>query len=467
MQIPTGITFSNVVTPFEPVGKQAVGQENTDSKGSLLSSVEQTPNPAAAQNRKPSGISPQTLVGSGKPSQTADNQTVVSQSDQVKKSIDENSFLAQQAQRAEAKEVAQREAERLERIKALQQQALVTKFSSAEKQPANTKSLQALLSVVKNSDPEKTLESAQRLKTEATSPPPPIPSANDLRIANEATKLQAKARLEIAKNEQTEKDEELAKEKAEALRKAIFGDESQSDSSEKILDEEQTVESSSTASSNTVETESASTESSDEDAEQAEDTENQNSDAAAASDDPNASIIALGAINADNPSGSIRFAVEKEQESPSVSDIGNAIEDSFSGVDAVNAFIKSAFDAKDTVASPLTLPTEPQFRHFARLGTSSLTATQVEEYLTTSASAQTKKVFDEADTAAITDIVKTTSDVETASEVALNKFLDAVDNANTTTKTASTNFKFINAINDVAKASETGKITAFSLNVVT
>lgn len=45
-------TFANAVTPFSPVGKQAVGLENAEAKGEAFSPIEEPPAAAAAFNRE-------------------------------------------------------------------------------------------------------------------------------------------------------------------------------------------------------------------------------------------------------------------------------------------------------------------------------------------------------------------------------------------------------------------------------
>ena len=47
--------FANAISPFNPLGKQAVGQEETDSKESTLKPVEQSPEAFRSEEQKNNG----------------------------------------------------------------------------------------------------------------------------------------------------------------------------------------------------------------------------------------------------------------------------------------------------------------------------------------------------------------------------------------------------------------------------
>lgn len=187
----------NVVTPFNPVGRQAVGLESPDTKRDIFTAVEQSEDLQSPVNREDSTQKP-----------------VVSVNDQARDERREQQLL-QEEQRV-ISELAARDRE--VRAHEAAHAAVGGKYAGAptftfQRGPDGV--LYAVggevsISLPQGGDPQARLTAAEQVRRAALAPAEP--SAQDRRVAAAATQAAAAARAEIA----AERSEEAAQESEES-----------------------------------------------------------------------------------------------------------------------------------------------------------------------------------------------------------------------------------------------------------
>lgn len=216
--------FANVITPFAPMGRQPVGEENPDLKNSTLKPLEASAETARKENRR----SPDERAGeSGERARLELGRSPIeygssslSQGDEAEDSTDPRGAdqkavereLEQRRQQEIIQEVRQLAARDRE-VRAHEQAhaAVGGQYAGAPSYEftrgpdgisyAVAGEVSIDTSKVPN-DPQATIEKAQQIRRAAYAPSEP--SVTDRRVAAEATQLEAKARAEIRQQQVSE-----------------------------------------------------------------------------------------------------------------------------------------------------------------------------------------------------------------------------------------------------------------------
>ncbi len=223
--------FANAVSPFNPLGKQAVGQEETDSKESTLKPVEQSPEAFRSEEKKESGD----LIVNEKRSFSGDEDSDDESSGFENKDTE---FAEQDLE----KTARQQEAERTQLE---QDQHVIRELAARDREVRNHERAHAAVGGQHagaptytyqrgpdgisyavggevpistrevSGNPQATIEKAQQIRRAALAPAEPSPQ--DRRVAAKASQMEAEARQElvIAKQQQMAEEKAIRQEQAE------------------------------------------------------------------------------------------------------------------------------------------------------------------------------------------------------------------------------------------------------------
>lgn len=209
--VPTNI--ANAVTPLNPVSKQAVGEESTDTKNSSLKAIVELSESAKTENRGDKKASNPEKPIEGKTQTQGGNSQEESQDISAKQRQERQQLLTDQEQIRELA-TRDREVRNHERAHA----AVGGKYAGApvyqyERGPdGNSYAVSGEVSISSGAvsgDPLATINKAQQVKRAALAPADPSPQ--DRRVAAGATQLEFEARqelLEIQSEKLSEKKEE-------------------------------------------------------------------------------------------------------------------------------------------------------------------------------------------------------------------------------------------------------------------
>lgn len=221
--------LANAVSPFSPVGKLAVGQENPEARNTPFTPVEELPELAGAQNRATTSeraAEAETRVGTERPSGNAQQQDEVAEQEQQEQQLRQEQQAQQEAQ---DQDVIQQLAQRDREVRAHEQA-----HAAVGGQLAGSPSYQfergpdgvsyAVSGEVPIStgevpgDPEATLANARIVQQAALAPAEPSPQ--DRQVAAEAAQLQQQAIQEIAAQAQEERATREAELEAERVQRS-------------------------------------------------------------------------------------------------------------------------------------------------------------------------------------------------------------------------------------------------------
>ena len=205
----TTAAFANLVTPFNPVGKQAVGLENADAKEQPLAPVEQSASTQSPFNRKnntqqslqlPDGRRAIDATGQQSGEQQAGEQS-------TEKADSGNPNRAEQLQQRQDQQLIRELAARDREVRAHEQAhaAVGGQYAGApsytyQRGPdgvAYAVSGEVPISIpVAGDDPRATLAAAEQVRRAALAPAEP--SAQDRQVAAQAARIALQARADIA-----------------------------------------------------------------------------------------------------------------------------------------------------------------------------------------------------------------------------------------------------------------------------
>lgn len=198
--------FANAISPFSPVGKQAVGEENTESKTSTFKPVVESADTNKSENRTDKG-DPDKLIDRA-------DQSVVEEKDEDERSSaqarqDEAQDAPQEAPDEPSVEPRPTPDNRVE----LQQQ------NQVEERVAPSVGQSSITSPTISDDPQANLKEAQAIRSAVLALADPSPE--DRRVAARAVQLEVEARRELAEQERQERleEREARLERQEQLRK--------------------------------------------------------------------------------------------------------------------------------------------------------------------------------------------------------------------------------------------------------
>lgn len=223
-------SYANTVAPYAPLGRSAVGQEDTELKSTTFKPTEQLAESVRSQNRRLPDERPNDDV-------EQDRQTTLTQERHANSGRTEDEIKAEQKQ---VQELAARDRE----VRAHEQAhaAVAGQYASSPtysfvRGPDGVSyavggSVEVDTSPIPG-DPEATLRKAQQLRRAANAPAEP--SAQDGRVAAQAAKMELEARAELRAKEATEAEEQrsVRNEEPEASEEASV-QESATSSSEEV-----------------------------------------------------------------------------------------------------------------------------------------------------------------------------------------------------------------------------------------
>ncbi len=197
--------FANAVSPFSPVAKQAVGEENTDSKNSSLKAIVESADSAKTENRdtkKP------VIPDTGKPIEDKPESEQQNSSQSQSQSQDASAEQRQERQQLlveqeQIRELASRDREVRNHERA--HAAVGGQYAGApvyqyERGPDGVSyAVSGEVSIstgAVSGDPQATISKAQQIKRAALAPADPSPQ--DRRVAASATQMEFEARQELA-----------------------------------------------------------------------------------------------------------------------------------------------------------------------------------------------------------------------------------------------------------------------------
>lgn len=196
-------SYANTVAPYAPLGRAAVGQEDTELKSSTFKPTEQLAESVRSQNRRLPDERPNDEV-------EQDRQTALTQERRANSGRTEEELKAEQKQ---IQELAARDRE----VRAHEQAhaAVAGQYASSPtysfvRGPDGVSyavggSVEVDTSPIPG-DPEATLRKAQQLRRAANAPAEP--SAQDGRVAAQAAKMELEARAELRAKEAIEAEEQ-------------------------------------------------------------------------------------------------------------------------------------------------------------------------------------------------------------------------------------------------------------------
>lgn len=219
-QIPS--SYANAVAPFAPLGRQAVGQENTELKISSLKPLEQPAESGRTENRRspderPNNVDEQERVREGG-AQAQDS----ANGNQVQ---DDDREVQQETEREVIRELAARDRE----VRAHEQAhaAVGGQYAGSpvyvyERGPDGVRyAVGGEVSISTGAipgDPEATIAKAQQIRRAANAPAEPSPQ--DRQVAAEASRLEAEARTELRVQEALENQQQAEQAENEQVLKA-------------------------------------------------------------------------------------------------------------------------------------------------------------------------------------------------------------------------------------------------------
>lgn len=202
--------FANVVTPFSPLGKQAVGLENAEAKQNVFAPIEQADANSAAFN------------GETETEQTDESRE---RSDNTQQRVTEREEKQQQEQQRQDQETIRKLAARDREVRAHEQahasvggQYAGTPSFSFQRGPDGVNYAvggEVSISVPSGGDPLQTLKAAEQVARAALAPADPSPQ--DRRVAAAAASQALESRAEIA-NQRVEEQRAERQDEAQAQR---------------------------------------------------------------------------------------------------------------------------------------------------------------------------------------------------------------------------------------------------------
>ena len=223
---PTAV-FANLVAPFSPVGKQAVGLENAEAKEEALAPVEESAKTASALNRDDEQEQSVQLLGEqGQQSEIVDEQGANEQRAEQQRADNDLEKRQQQEQlRVERQLIAELSARDRE-VRAHEQAhaAVGGKYAGApsfsfERGPDGVNyavSGEVPISLPRiGDDPQAALRAAEQVRQAALAPAEP--SAQDQRVAAQAAQIAVEARAELVALENEQRQQEAAEQQAQRV----------------------------------------------------------------------------------------------------------------------------------------------------------------------------------------------------------------------------------------------------------